>query len=53
MPQETIESGDRFRAAAPRQAKCAESPQWADSVEKHRVAGPESGVLKRARAPFL
>ena len=25
----------------------------ADSVEKHRVAGAESGVLKRARAPFL
>jgi hypothetical protein len=30
-----------------------ENQFMADSVEKHRVAGAESGVLKRARAPFL
>ena len=43
----------RFGDAAAQHATHAERQLWADSVEKHRVAGAESGVLKRARAPFL
>ena len=32
---------------------CSESPESADSVEKHCVASAENGGLKSARAPFL
>ena len=31
---------------------CGEWPESADSVEKQRVAGAESGALNEARAPF-
>jgi len=31
----------------------SEGPDSADSVEKHRIAGAESGALYTARTPFL
>lgn len=41
-----------FEAASHLVGTRSESPVSADSVEKQRVAGAESTVLDRARAPF-
>lgn len=39
-------------SAAVLKSYCAGAPTTADSVEKQRVAGSESGTLNKVRAPF-